>query len=931
MSNRQCVSPAAVRRVGVALAVLALAGCGALLTSQYRMVRAQREMKAGQWQRAAFDLRVVLHKHPRNAQAWLLLAKLSLSAGDVNGAQSALEHAVATGARGERIDILRARTWLAADQPKKLLDALAHGTVQLPEPQRTLLNAQALRLSGQIQPAIALLRPLIAREPQLTEARDALAESLALDGQFAAALGELATAIQRDPSSPEPPLTQARIDAAYGQFPAAKLAAHAALKRMAPGEPSRHRVEAWVLLVDSQLALGQVEPASRSLSALAQIAPGAPVTVLLQARLMLARGALEPAISALERVVASVPRYVQARTLLGATLLQHGDLQQAQQQLQQVLAEAPENIQARKLLADVQLKLGEPGEAMGVLGPALSAPQLDPGVLSLLGTAARRSEDTQLLVKELERSARQQPHNPKVITNLAAVYLSIGQAARALALLETLPESASPNRDRLWLQALLAARGVGAADAGVEQMLTAHPHDPGILVLGAAYLVSRQEPARAEPLLREALAIRPDDLEALVALAQVEEASGRAAAAEQRLRAALTAHPDVLPVRIALADALARDHALPQARKVLEAAPDAARQRSIQFALARLALAQGQLTEANAALDRAIATQPGSTALIEQAGLLLLAANQGHAALARLARAAALEPGNAVYWLNAARAQIAVNQPFAARASLEKADRLQPQWLPAVSLLAFLDVHQGKARAGLARIEAFLAHDPHEPHALVMKGDLESDLGQPAAAVAAYTAAQQVRPSGIVAVKEYQAELAAHAADPAGPLRQWLAQWPDDWRVRTVLGDYDLDVIHDPRQGIAEFNRAVAANPRDVAALNNLAWAMSQSGDPRAQAFAERAYRLAPLLAPVNDTLGWILARKHLGEQAVGYLARAVRLDPHNSDMQYHYAYALSETGQRDKARAILTRILADPAPFDSRRAALRLLATLKA
>ena len=83
---------------GVACASLLLAGCGVLLTPHHRLERAQREIQAGQWQDAAVDLRAVVQKEPNNTQAWLLLARLSLDAADLGGAESALTHAMAAGA-----------------------------------------------------------------------------------------------------------------------------------------------------------------------------------------------------------------------------------------------------------------------------------------------------------------------------------------------------------------------------------------------------------------------------------------------------------------------------------------------------------------------------------------------------------------------------------------------------------------------------------------------------------------------------------------------------------------------------------------------------------------------------------------------------------------------------------------------------------------
>ena len=91
---------------------LLLAGCGVLLTPQYRLERAQREIQAGEWQKAAVDLRIVVQKQPNNSQAWLLLARISLDAGDITGATTGVKRAMAAGATGPTVDVLRARILL---------------------------------------------------------------------------------------------------------------------------------------------------------------------------------------------------------------------------------------------------------------------------------------------------------------------------------------------------------------------------------------------------------------------------------------------------------------------------------------------------------------------------------------------------------------------------------------------------------------------------------------------------------------------------------------------------------------------------------------------------------------------------------------------------------------------------------------------------
>ncbi len=929
MTNRMSTRRPAWAVATVALTVLVLSGCGALLTPQYRIHRAEREMHAGQWQRAAVDLRAAVQKQPANAHAWLLLARLGLLAGDPHGAQSSLEHAVHAGARGEDVNELQARVWLATGHAKTLLAAIDQHKLQLDQPYRMLYRSKALLGSGQAQKAIAAVAPLATGGSALTEARDIVAEALVQEGKLTAAMQALTTAARLDPTSPEPRLFKGRIEVWRGHFAAAEHTLAGALKRMPPAEPVLQRVSALIALTEARLALGNVAAASKSQAALAALEPNAPETMLLAARIKLVRGKLEDGVNELERVVAAAPSFVQARMLLGAALLKRGDLEQAQEQLQDVVHRTPENLQARKLLAQVRLKLGEPQGALSALTPALTAPELDQQLLQLYSVAAKRAGNSHALARALERIVRKNPKDEAAKLNLAAVYLGGDQAAEALAILRQTHDITNLRRDRLLIAAISAVHGPSAASGAVEQLVHAEPHDASVLNLAASYYAGQSELPRARSLLREALAINPNDLGSQIDLARLEQAMGDSGAAVHRLRGVLSAHPKALPVRLELASLLLRQRQFGEARSVLEAA-GAHAGAAIPFALADVALVQGDLKAAESALDRAVATQPDDAALSENAGLMLMRGNQYSAALARFAHAAQLAPSNALYWFNTARAQLALNQPLAARASLEKAEHAQPHWLPAVSALVELDVHQGKGQAALARVNAGLKAEPHNPGLLALKGQVESALGDSKAAVADLSAAQRLRPSAMFAVQLYRVELRAHAADPQRPLEQWLAREPKDWRVRNVLAYYDLAVLKSLPRAVRELRRSLVLAPNDVMALNDLAWALGQQGNPQAVAMAQRAYHLAPKSASVNDTLGWILARRGHSTQALPYLERATRLQPKNPQMQYHYAYVLAKTGARARARTVLAKALAGSTAFSARQAAEHLLASLK-
>ena len=915
--------------ISVALVPLLLAGCGLLLTPQHRLERAQREIQAGEWRDAAVDLQVVVQKEPNNTQAWLLLAQLSLDAADLSGAQSGLAHAVAAGAKGPTVDELQARVWLEAGQPKELLDAIAQHRIALTEPGRTLAIAHALLAEDQPDAALAQVQPLLAAQPDLTEARDDVAEALAEESKFTLALQQLDLAARQDAKSPDPQLLKGLILQQQGQFASAEDALQLALKRMPPSEPILHRVKALIALTQVRLALGNINAAAGTAATVAKLEPQSPAASLLDARIKIARKNLQGGVAELEAVVNDAPDFSEARLLLGAALLQRGDLQQAQQQLQELLGRAPDNLAARKLLAAVQLKLGQPEGALSVLGPALTSEALDSQVLSLYGEAASQTGDKQALIEALQRNEAQHPDDQTVLLNLATAYLGAGQSAQALAVMKKTTDNGDPHRDRLLIAASLAAQGPGAAGAEVERLRAAHPRDPGVLDLAASYYVTQDRVEDARAALRTSLAIDPDDVTSVVDLARLDEAAGDVSAAQSRLQAALKAHPDAMPVRLALADVLVRTKDYASARTLLEAAgtqagPDA------KLALAEVALASGDLKAANAALDQAIAQQPRSAELVEGAGLLLMKANQFDAALARFAQATQLAPNDAGDWLNTARAQLALNQPVAARSSLNRADQLQPQWLPVIAAQASIDLLQGQGQTALARVQALLEQRPDDAGALELQGDVQARLKQPAAAEAAYSKAQQLRPSARLAASLYQVRLAAHADQPQQPLEQWLAREPTSWPIRDLLGQYYLGAGKSPRLAAQQFEASIAQQPNDVVALNNLAWALNQAGDPGAEAFAERAHNLAPNDPSVDDTLGWVLVRDGKAAGAVDYLRQAVKLDPRDPNVQYHLAYALAKTGQAAEARQILGRILSDGQPFDSRPEARQLLTSVK-
>jgi cellulose synthase operon protein C len=910
------------------LLVLAAGGCDALTSTRHRIAAAQAALDAGELARAGIELRKAVASQPNNPAVRLALTRLSLETGDLAHAQEELDRAIKSGAKGAEVDGLQARIWLATRQPKHVVEAITSGRLSVGEPQRSIYLARAYNLLGQPQAAKEVLAPLLAGQAPSGDAGAVQAQSLLIEGQVDAALKEASAAAASDPTSVDAPLLESQLLAQRGQLAGAEQAVLTASQRISASTPIPERVTVLGTLTDYRLAQGKLAEAAKSQADLGKLLPGAPVTVLLGARLKLARGQTLEGIADLQRVVERMPNFVPARLLLGGAQLSQGNLNQAQVQFEQILQQAPDNLQARKLLARVRLQLNEPQEALQALSPALNGNATDPQLYRLLEATQVEMGDPASALATLERAVRANPSDRNLKLDLAQAYLGVGRGKDALALLGPAdPEHDDLRRTRLYVSATYAVGGAGPATEQVEKLLQAHPKDLGMLNLAASYFSVQSQMDRARALLQQALAINARDVATLGNLARVDLISGDVAGAEAAMRTALSAEPHNVRVRVALADILVRRGALAEAEQILTAEKDS-KAPELQFALAQLELARGEQGKANEALDRVISLQPNRAEFVNQAGTLLMQNGKYEAALARFQKATELEPKSARYVFNVGRAQLAASQENQARLSFQRAHELNSEWIEPVTALALLDVRAKKFDEALQRANDALAKHPGDPDALVLKGDVLASAGKIRDAAAAFADAQRRRPDASTALKLFQIRSAAAAPEPDEPLQQWLALQPNDYRIRDVLGTWYLGQ-HALQKAAEEFELVVRQVPGYVPGLNNLAWTYFEMNDPRAQSYAQRAHQLAPSSPVIADTLGWILVRERDLSRGLPLLEQATKgaTDP---EIQYHYAYALAQSGKRAEARDVLTRVLAGKRDFQSRHDAERLLADLK-
>ncbi len=907
------------------LSALLLVGCDAFRSADERVARADERIAARDHRGAMIELKNALQDEPNHLVARLKLAEIELQLGDAVSADKDLRRAIELGASAEVTAPLMARTQLALGNARELLVQIDAGELVLPDSARALYRGQSLLLLQQYEPAQASFEQVPEGDEHRTMARIGVAEALTGQGKSDEALALLDELLKADPAAAQAWLTRGVIRAKRGEFEAAEQD----LQRAKSGGTSDFTATQYVNLLagiaEVQIARGVPDQAKQTLAELAKIAPDAVVTRTLAARIALAKQDYATAIAELQRTLAAAPNLVSNRFLLGAAFLAQGNLRQAEQQLSQALQRAPENLEARKLLAQTRLRLGRPDGAMQVLLPVQESSD-DAELDALLGLAHLQQGQDARGVTFLERAVAAQPGNTGLKLDLAVAYLRSGQAEKALQLSSGIDRATADVRQMgLLIASLAAAKDMQHARQEIDRLLAARPRDPQVLNLAGAFFARQGEFDRARSLSQQAIDAKPNDVTAMLARARIESAAGQSNAAQSWLEKAIALDPKSVPAHMALADLALRRGDVSGATKVLEDLRKAdASAVEVRLRLARLYLQQSKAEAAATVVDELATLGKDRPEILNSIGLLYLDAGRYDEALSRFQAATAQDATTTEYWLNTARAQISLGNSSTAREALERALAVQPGWLPAVGVLAMLDVKEGRGAAALERVARLKAERAGDPAVVTLEGDVHMALRDYPKAASAYEAAAALKASSVLAMKMHRARQLGRLPNPLQPLESWLATHPADTTIRLVLAE-GWQQAGDRRRAAAEYeiiDRSGSANP---VVLNNLAWLYHELNDSRAESVAKRAYDGAPAVPAIADTYGWILVRSGKAAEAVDVLKRAAG-DGKDPSIEYHYAVALIETGARQEGRQRLNDLLNRSSNFPEAAEARKLL-----
>lgn len=272
-------------------------------------------------------------------------------------------------------------------------------------------------------------------------------------------------------------------------------------------------------------------------------------------------------------------------------LAEHGDNQGAMNLVLQILRENPKFVPAMKLKAMLLEQTGQAGQAGALYEQALSLSPRDPDLLLKAGIYHLASGDKEKALELLQSSARMNPNDGDAQYYLAQAYHLNGEDNLALtAIRKSL--KAEPNNPSVWQKYGELLCGTGDCEAGLRWLLKAHGADHGLPridfdlavadyktmdLAGAAESAGRAVAAQstdpnawqilatanlklarwqqAESAFRQALSLKPNDVESLLGLGQCQvELKGYPAAVET-LESVLRQDPTRLPAHFYLSRA----------------------------------------------------------------------------------------------------------------------------------------------------------------------------------------------------------------------------------------------------------------------------------------------------------------------------------------------------------------------------------------
>ena len=911
-------------------AALAIGACNRTqnYTDQEYVQKAKDFQDQGKLESALIELKNALQKNPKNSEARWRLAEVYISQGLGEPAESELKKAKELGTNTEALKILMGQALLLQGLYPRVFAEVQPGPNSTPENVAKILEIEGRAHHGLLQfdEGCTLFAESVKRDPKYVPGYWGLARCAAARDKLDEARMQLRKATELDEKNSGTWVQIGDLEVAAKRLPEAESAYANALKYKSDNVDALLR-RAAVRIDNNQLA-----DASEDLDAAFRLSKDHVIVNQLRGIVRFKQGKLAEAQTSFETVLKTRPNYLPAIAWLGATNLARKNYEQAARQFAQYTRSAPDaHVQA--LLGLAQARLGRGGDAEETLKALRKLDIVNPESLAVLAQAHMTLGDTDLAAAYMAKAVEQDPKAADLRVGLATTLSKKGERAQAIAQLEnaTHLDPGMVDADVLLIQNLINEKQFDKALSAVESLEKKQPKNPTTFILKGTVYLAKSDFANARKSFERALELDPTSALAAVNLAQLDVTEKNPDAARQHLQAILAKDKTNVLAMLGLAGVAAatgqESEYVAWLEKATQAEPSAVRPRLL---LASYYLQKNDVQKALTMAREAETANPNDVQVLDVLGSAQLLAGEQESAVITYGKLAIAVPMNPVAHYRLATAQVAAQNFETATVSLKKALALKPDYLDAEILLASAELRRGRYPEAMNIAQQIQKRHPESTTGFVLQGDALMAQQQFAPALKAYEKALAINNgSDVLAIKVHQALTGGgNAKEADARLVHWLKNYPSDVPARAYLASSYMSTAQN-KQAIEQYQVVLQNDPKNILALNNLAWLYQQEKDTRALATAEQAYLLKPDSATIMDTLGWILVQQGDTARGLKLLKAASEKAPAATGIRYHWAAALAKSGDRAGARRELADLLVKNKKFPERQEAQELLKQL--
>lgn len=454
------------------------------------------------------ELEKALKTADRGAAAYhVVTANLLLRRGDVNGAKSAFQRAVALEPKSPQAHTGLAGFYLRTNDRtqagNELKTAAELAGVRSVE---RLQYAEFLAQTGAGADAKRYLEETTAKAPDYLPAWRALAYLATVEKKYDEAGALLAKVINRDPANYDARIAAAQLALAKGDLPRAITD----LEQLGKQFPALAEDKFW--LGRALLQQGQTAGAITALKAATVQNPDHDEATLLLGRLLLGTGDAESVVKSMATLLRDRPNLVAAQMLLIDAMVVLGRHEEAAAGIRAQIKATPDRVELHRLLGLVLNLMQKPAEARQSFERSL---ELTPGFLPIV------AELLALDIREGKTAAARQRIQPELAKNPDAPVVRLLEA-RVLAAEKRWDEAEKvlvslldKEGDQaavydLLTQTFVMRKQTPGIAARLEELVAKRPQDPRPVMLAGSVYVQWQDFAKACATYEKFLAAKPD-------------------------------------------------------------------------------------------------------------------------------------------------------------------------------------------------------------------------------------------------------------------------------------------------------------------------------------------------------------------------------------------------------------------------------------